>query len=167
MRHFKMIELPSDKEHQVWEIDQIIILALIYQCIHILQNPKKRCVWIKTISDERLQCSVYCKILPRLKARDPIVFKHYIRFPVRIYESIQDISPMLIKKDSPWRKSLSLEIKLMITLRQLASGMSYVDLALEFCVANNTISKIVREVCNAIVLTYNEQYLECQIVVVL
>ena len=84
-----------------------------------------------------------------------------MRFLVRTYESIQDISPMLIKKDSPWRESLSLDIKLMITLRHLASGMSYVDLVLEFCVANNTINKIVREVCNAIVLTYNEQYLEC------
>ena len=49
----------------------------------------------------------------------------------------------------------------MITLRHLSSGIAYVDLALGFCVARNTISKVVREVSNSIVVTYIDQYLDC------
>ena len=48
-------------------------------------------------------------------------------------------------------------MKLAITLRFLATGNSYYSLAFDFCVAHNTISLFVPEVCDAIVAEYKEE----------
>ena len=55
------------------------------------------------------------------------------------------------------RAPLSPGLKLAITLRFLATGMSYHSLAFSFRVAHNTISIFVPEVCRAIVDEYRDE----------
>ncbi|XP_041355303.1 uncharacterized protein LOC121372934 [Gigantopelta aegis] len=59
------------------------------------------------------------------------------------------------------REPLEPALRLAITLRYLANGNSYKTLEYEFRVANNTISRIVPETCNAINNEFAEEFLKC------
>ena len=56
----------------------------------------------------------------------------------------------LTKADTNFRRALEPGLKLAKTLRYLATGSSYHDLAYTFRVPNNTISTFLTEVCQAI-----------------
>lgn len=58
------------------------------------------------------------------------------------------------------RRSLEPGLKLLITLRFLATGCSYRSLAFNFRVAHNTISLFIPEVCSAIFDEYREELFE-------
>lgn len=60
-----------------------------------------------------------------------------------------------------YRKALDPQLKLAITLRYLATGDSYHSLMYGFRVPHNTISKVIREVCQAIVDEYAEEVVPC------
>ena len=59
------------------------------------------------------------------------------------------------------RPCLEPGLRLAITLRYLATGDSYLSLEYGFRVANNSISKIVHETCDAIILELHEEFLKC------
>jgi hypothetical protein len=55
------------------------------------------------------------------------------------------------KKDTTFRKTISVQVRLALTLRFLASGDSYVSLQHLLRISKQTISCIVPEVCEAVV----------------
>lgn len=69
---------------------------------------------------------------------------------------LEKVSPIISKKDTNFRKAISAETRLTITLRYLASGDSYRSLMLLFRVPHNTISGIVSNTCQAIQFSLRE-----------
>jgi hypothetical protein len=67
------------------------------------------------------------------------------------------LTPHLTKKITNYRKPLEPGIKLCITIRHLASGDGYRDMAYQFRVPHNTISKVVKEVCEAFVTVFRRE----------
>jgi len=61
------------------------------------------------------------------------------------------IGEKLSKKDTAFRKAISVQESLALTLRFLASGDSYVSLQCLFKISKQAISCIVPEVCEALV----------------
>jgi hypothetical protein len=61
------------------------------------------------------------------------------------------IGEKISKKDTSFRKAISVQERLAMTLRFLASGDSYVSLQYLFKVSKQAISCIVPEVCGALV----------------
>ena len=59
------------------------------------------------------------------------------------------------------RDPLSPRLKLVVTLRHLASEDSYPKLQFAFRVARSTINKFVSEVCDAIIRTYRDEMMPC------
>lgn len=60
-----------------------------------------------------------------------------------------------------WRKPLSPGLKLVITLRYLGSGDNYHSLMYGFRLAHNTISLLIRDVCEAIIAKFAEEVMPC------
>ena len=58
------------------------------------------------------------------------------------------------------RKAISVDARLSLTLRFLATGHSFSDLEIDFKINRTTISCIVIEVCNAIYDCLKEEYLK-------
>ena len=85
-------------------------------------------------------------------------FKNYMRMePAMFHEVLERLTPRLTKQDTKFRRALRPGLKLVITLRFLASGDSYRSLSYAFRVPHNTISKFVGGVCRAIVDEYGDE----------
>jgi hypothetical protein len=89
-------------------------------------------------------------------------FKNFLRVePELFHELLERISPRIQREDTFMRKSLKPGLRLAITLRYLATGDSYKSLEYGFRVANNSISRIIPETCEAIIQEYQDELLKC------
>ncbi len=70
------------------------------------------------------------------------------------FELVERLTPRIEKQDTLYHKTFQLGIKVAITLWHLATGDSYHSLMYNVRVAHNTISKVVRDFCQAIIDDY-------------
>ena len=76
-------------------------------------------------------------------------------------EILQRVGPRIKKVDTNFRRALEPGLKLAITIRHLASGDKYPTLQYDFRVSRLTITKIIPEVCQAIVAEFKEEIIPC------
>ena len=81
--------------------------------------------------------------------------------PELFNELVDCIGPHLQEKDTFWRKSMEPGLRIAITLHYMATGDSYKSLQYGFWAAHNTISKIIPETCDAIVLELLDEVMHC------
>ena len=74
-------------------------------------------------------------------------------------EVLQCLTPRMTKKTTNWRAPLDPGLKVVITLRHFAAGSSYKDMQYGWRVLHNSISILVREVCQSIVDEYQDELL--------
>ena len=97
--------------------------------------------------------------MPELRHEDPASFINFIRIPPEMFdELITRIGPRCTKRDTNFRKAIEPEMKIAITL---AAGDNYSSMKYNFRVPQNTISVIVREVCEVIVEEYKNEVITC------
>lgn len=108
----------------------------------------------------RAEFGVYHQLMEELRREDVAAFKNFLRVdPLLFQELVDRLTPRIEKKDSWFQKAIPPGLKVAITLRHFATGDSYHSLMYAFRVAHNTISYIVKEVCEAIVAEYSEEVL--------
>lgn len=117
-------------------------------------------VWVRPWIGRRMELGLYDRLMVELRNEDPRSFHNFMRMPSAMYDEIvQRLTPLLTKKTTNWRAPLEPGLKVALTLRHLASGARYSDMQYAWRVPHNTISLVVREVCEAIV----EEYLDEQL----
>lgn len=88
----------------------------------------------------------------KLLADDEALFKNFSRMSSDDFNYLlQKVSPIISKCDTNYRDAIPAKVRLLLTLRFLASGDSYESLKYLFKIAPCTISKIVPEVCQALI----------------
>ncbi|MCP3679004.1 MAG: transposase family protein, partial [Gammaproteobacteria bacterium] len=97
-------------------------------------------------------------LLVELQNESPADFHRFMRMPQAMYQEIVTrLTPRLQKQTTNWRQPLEPGLKIAITLRHLASGSKYSDMQYGWRVPHNTISIVVREVCQAILDEYKDE----------
>lgn len=77
--------------------------------------------------------------------------QNFTRMSLDEFKSLQSlISDLIRKKDTNFREAITVQERLLITIRYLATGDSYTSLQYLFRVSKQTISLIIPEVCDAI-----------------
>ena len=129
------------------------------------------CVVICSLFKKKRRAKPKCWVRPFLKRReeetekfleelkvDPLSgFKNFSRISCEDFEVvINAIGPLIAKQDTNYRKSVPVSIRLAITLRYLGSGDSFTSLMYLFKVSKELISRIVPEVCAALITTLEE-----------
>lgn len=110
----------------------------------------------------RLNFGIYDQLMVELRREDPRSFHNFMRMPPAMFDELLDrLTPRLWKPSTFCRQSMEPGLKLAITLRHLASGARYRDMQYAWRVPHNTISKVVREVCSAIVEEYLDELMTC------
>ena len=118
--------------------------------------------WARSWLIQRPLYGQYERLMRQLRAEDIASFKNFVRVDPEMFDELaQRICPRIKKQDTKWRQALEPGLKLAITLRYLATGDSYHSLMYGFRVAHNTISKVVKEVCEAIVAEYANEVIMC------
>ena len=98
----------------------------------------------------------------KLRLKDVAAFKNFTRMsPNTFFQLLDIIEHRICKQDTFGRKAICPGERLAITLRFLASGNSYISMCYSWLVASNTISIIVREVCEAIIAELADKSMCC------
>ena len=137
-------------------------IAAVARIMERRRRRGRRRMWVRLWLQRRPLQGMYEQLMAELEREDAAGFKNFVRVePQMFYELLQRLGPRLTKQDSWYRKALNPGLKLAITLRYLASGDSYHSMMYGFRVAHNTISGIVREVCEAIIAEYANEVVSC------
>ena len=109
--------------------------------------------WLNTT--RRRNFGQYDQLMSELRAEDTQSFRNFLRMPPEMFDELLDrVGPRITKKHTHYRQAIEPGMKLAITLRHLASGDKYNSMRFGWRVPHNTISLIVREVCQAIIDEY-------------
>ena len=126
--------------------------------VHYRARARKRRFWVRPWIARRRRFGNYENLLEELERESHADFTNYMRMePAMFHELLERLTPRLSKQDTKFRRALHPGLKLAITLRFLATGDSYHSLSYAFRVPHNTISKLVREVCGAMVDEYGSE----------
>lgn len=115
------------------------------------KEPKKR-RWSKDWYLKRAKFTHH-NLLRELKLCEPNDYHNFLRMDEELFnELLEIISPIITKKDTVMRKAISAKERLTTTLRFLATGRSFEDLKFTTAIAPQTISGIIMETCEAIII---------------
>jgi DDE superfamily endonuclease len=149
-----LIMLLHQHQNQLLQVQQVL------NARRRVRRRRRRAMWVRQWIIRRPQLGLYDRLMVELRNEDPRAFKNFMRMPPVMYdELVERLTPALTKETTRLRAPLDPGLKVAITLRHLASGSKYMEMQYGWRVPNNTISLIVREVCDAIVHVYREEML--------
>ena len=97
-----------------------------------------------------------------LRAEDDTAFRNFMRMPPPMFDELLNrLQDRLTKEETNMREPIAPGLKLALTLRHLASGNKYTSMQYGWRVPDNSISVIVREVCQAILDEYLDECMTC------
>ncbi len=152
-QHLHFLQHLIDIQRDIAEFDGAIAQVVQARKRRRVGN-RRRAVWVSAWLLWRPIDGHYKTLLAELN-RDVPAFRNYTHMdPDMFFEMVDRLSPRIEKQDTWYQKALQPGLKVAITLQYLAKGDSYHSLMYNFRVAHNTISSIVRDVCQAIIYGY-------------
>ena len=119
------------------------------------RGRRPRRMWVRPWLQERDVHGQFNMLMDKLRLTDVPAFRNFTRMePDFFFELLERLTPRIQKKNTWYRKAICAGSRLALTLRFFATGDSYMSLRYNWLVADNTISKIVREVSEAIIAEY-------------
>lgn len=120
---------------------------------------KKRSKWCKNWLLKREQYS-HINLLNELRS-EPNDWRNYLRMDEDTYvELLEMVTPLIKKKDTIMRKSITPHERLSATLRFLATGRTYEDLKFSTIISPQALRIIIPETCRAIYSVLHKIYLK-------
>ena len=116
-----------------------------------LKKRRKRKKWVKDWIGKR-NSFTYLNLSNEIKKIDMDDFQNYFRMDYRTYSNLLEIlRPLITKKNTVMKESISANERLAITLTYLVTGKSFGQLRYSGVMGRFTISGIVLETCEAII----------------
>lgn len=111
------------------------------------KNRQKRKLWVRDIYLKRESHGLYNNLLAEIKLSHPTLFFNFTRMSASSFDLLLSLCGQYLLKRSP-REAIKPEVRLIITLRFLATGDSYPSLGYAFRIHPSTICNIIWETCN-------------------
>ena len=141
-------------------------LFRLYQVLDRRRRRRRRglprAVWVRGWIVRRMEFGLYDQLMVELRNEDPRAFHHFMRMPPAMFdELVKRLRPRFTKPSTNFRPNLDPGLKVALTLRHLASGTTCRNMQYACRVPHNSLSKVVREVVEAIVEEYVDELLRC------
>lgn len=131
--------------------------ALVLMIYRRQMRRRRRRYWVKPWLSRRPILGQYDTLFQELDRESQGDYMGFIRLDRNLFhEILQRVAPRICKSDR-YRAPLEPGLKLVITLRHLATGASYKSLEYNFRVSSSAICKFVPEVCKAIYNEYRQE----------
>nr|XP_039254584.1 protein ALP1-like [Styela clava] len=125
-------------------------ISLLY-LLRQKRRRRKRLYWVHPILQRRNELGEFSRLVKELELERESYFFQYFRLSTEKFRELARlIGPKIARLDTNWRKSISAEQRLAITLRFLATGDSYRTIGTSYRVGWSTISGIVPDTCKAL-----------------
>lgn len=116
-----------------------------------LQKTVKRKRWMKDWLKKRENYS-HIVLLNELKLSEANDYKNYLRMSEDQFERIlRMVHPFLVRQDTTMRESISVNERLVLTLRFLATGRTFEDLKFSAAISPASISNAILETCEILI----------------
>ena len=125
------------------DVDDVVRMASQYVLHKVLQRSeermqaskkKRRTVWVKPWLMRRYQLGAYDSLMIELANEDVDGYIAFQRLAPDLFgELLAKVGPLIQKKDTVMRKSISPGARLAITLRYLATGKYFITLIIYIC----------------------------------
>ena len=90
------------------------------------EDRRPRSVWTRDWLMRREQLGAFDTLLTELRAEDQASFLNFLRVSPGIFDSLLDkVTPLIKKEDTTYRKAISPDLRLAITLCYLATGKQF------------------------------------------
>ena len=117
----------------------------------LMKKKQIKRFWRRCIFRDRKLYSEFYTLYHTLRNSDREMHYRYLRMSKERFDHLLSLlRKQIAKKDTRLREAVSAEERLVITLRYLSQGMSQVTLCYNFRVGRQTVSNIVKEVCDAL-----------------
>jgi len=152
-------ELQRRREEEEFHRQEEEFIGLLYLWrLRRRQQRRRRRVWVRPWIQRRQLFGQYETLMAELERESRGDFVGFMRIdPEMFHELLMRLTPRLTKADTNFRKALEPGLKLAVTLRFMATGDNFRDLAYAFRVPHNTISMFLGDVCQAIVAEYGDE----------
>lgn len=123
------------------------------------KKKRKRKTWCKKWLTKRDEYT-HTRLLKELSA-DPSDYRNYLRMNEETYEKLLSlVTPLIRKKNTVMRTSISPHERLSATLRFLATGRSYECLKYSTLISPQALGQIIPETCEAIYKVLKNEFLQ-------
>ncbi|KAK3926608.1 Protein ANTAGONIST OF LIKE HETEROCHROMATIN PROTEIN 1 [Frankliniella fusca] len=114
------------------------------------RTPDRR-IWVQPWVARRDMLGIHNNLFLELRRENPEKYRRCLRMTPEMFDWLANkVDPIIRKQDTHLRRSISVEQRLSITLRHLATGETQESLSCQFRVGQSTISGIIKETCKAI-----------------
>ncbi|XP_053390824.1 uncharacterized protein LOC128553673 [Mercenaria mercenaria] len=140
----------------------IVCVIMIMSAINLQHRDRLRGrQWVRPWIARRGQYGAYHALMQELRQEDPRSYKNFVRMDKDTFtELLELVTPLIKKKDTFMRNSISAAERLALTLRYLATGDSYATLQYLYRVPATTVSEIIPETCQAIYNVLRNTYIK-------
>ena len=123
---------------------------------------RKRKEWVREIFQYRRQRGEFHRLVAELTLHDSEYFFKYFRMSASQYEILlRMVAPKITKNEKKRADCIGASERLSVTLRYLCTGDSFVSISSSFRISTASISNIIYETCEALLIALNEnKYLE-------
>ena len=125
------------------------------------QQRRRRRWWVRPIYVSRPLHGHYDCLMQELHLDDHTTFKEFLRVDeATFHDLLARVEVRITRQTTNARLPISPGMKLAFTLRFLATGNYYRDMRFSFRVAHNTMSKLILEVCQALVDVMEDEFIK-------
>ncbi|KAJ8954799.1 hypothetical protein NQ318_014911, partial [Aromia moschata] len=123
-------------------------------CFSIVLTKKTQAkikkVWVHPINQLRLEYGEYHRLCKELQDY-PDRYFHYFRMTKSQFDALlSQVEDGITKQSTNYRKCITAKERLVVTLRILATGISFRDAAYRYRMGESTVNSIVKETCSEI-----------------
>lgn len=146
-------------------MDQIILVLSLSQLYlkrkkHLCAK-KRREVWVRDWLLKRKEKGCAENLLKELNLKMPELYNNFLRLSKANFDLLLDlVGPIIEKQNTIFREAIPPSERLMVTLRYLATGDSFMSLSYFFRISQPCITKIIPETCEAIFQSLKDQHLK-------